>query len=556
MHSGGLGAETAAPASRPFSTARYLPLCVAALGVMLSGIATYAIARQLTLNSDEVQSFLAAQSILHGHVLLAGWHLSVDNFFFDDTIPFVIMEGVFGSRIAEIPVFAAILHMAVVTVALIACMRQRGPRRRRLIPLAVIMLLLGAPPAGITLPMLLPGLHGTGLVLSLLALLCLARMARPGGLRRRYVACFLLAACPAIASDPFTLIYAFGPALLVLFWACLAAPAPPRPAVLTGLVLAATAIGMATPRVIGVAGGFHLEPTLTFGFVRPEQLAHNAAGLVFGFLDGAGANVFGRDIENIATLTSGARFAGWVCGGMAVIVSWRIPRQAFPVTLDRLLLAGCAVLAGACLTSRMFGSAMDGTPMIGTQESTRHLTPLIVFGAILAARAMGGALAALPTRRSRAAGMVALAACSAGLLAGHEAMAIRLFRSPSWISSNPQTSLGQYLLSRRLTCGVANFWDSNIVTALSDGRVTIRAVAGPPLGPLKPFLWLSDEAWYARLDHPQFAVWRTGMQDWLHVTGETVRATYGEPKGVEQVGLYSIATFAGATCGTPGGRNG
>jgi hypothetical protein len=521
----------------------------AGLCVVLSGIATYAIARQLPLNSDEVQSFLAAQSMLHGNVLLTGWHLSVDNFTFDDTIPLVFLEGTFGTHIAEIPVFGVIVHMLILALACIASLRRAAPARSRAISLAMIVLLLGVPPSGVYLPMLFPGLHGTGLLLSLAALLCLARLARPGGTRRRWItAGFFAAAVPAIASDPFTLIYAFFPALLVLGWSCLAVPEFAAPATRFGLVAGTICLGLAIPRAISWAGGFHMEPTLSFRFARPDQLPGNAFHLVSGFLNEAGANLVGRNLRSLGTLTSGARFAGWICGTLAVRRSILAGSPGAGITLDRLLLAGFTVLATACLTSRMFANAMGGTPMIGTQESTRYLTPLLVFGGILAARAMPSALAALPAPRLRHAAFAALLACAAGLLIGHEITANRLFRSEPWIAANPQAEISRFLLSQGLTCGVANFWDSNIVTALSDGHVTIRAVAGPPRGPLHPFLWLSDESWYAHLKRPQFALWRTGTEDWLHVTADTIRATYGEPARVEQFSGYSVAVFAAPAC--------
>ena len=127
-------------------------------------------------------------------------------------------------------------------------------------------------------------------------------------------------------------------------------------------------------------------------------------------------------------------------------------------------------------------------------------------------------------------------------------MASKLFRLPSWISSNPYGEVGQYLLSHGLTCGVGEYWNASSVTALSDGRVVVRAVLGGPHGPLVPFLWASDEHWYAQMAHPTFAIWRTGEENWFHVNAETVSATYGKPARIDEVLGFSIAYLPGSTC--------
>jgi hypothetical protein len=55
----------------------------------------------------------------------------------------------------------------------------------------------------------------------------------------------------------------------------------------------------------------------------------------------------------------------------------------------------------------------------------------------------------------------------------------------------------EFLESNNLTFGLADYWDSNIITYLSNGRITIRAVVGYN-GEIGPFRWLAAESWYGK----------------------------------------------------------
>ena len=53
----------------------------------------------------------------------------------------------------------------------------------------------------------------------------------------------------------------------------------------------------------------------------------------------------------------------------------------------------------------------------------------------------------------------------------------------------------EFLESNNLTYGVADYWDSNIITYLSNGRVTIRSVITRN-GEIGPFRGLAAGSWY------------------------------------------------------------
>jgi hypothetical protein len=60
-----------------------------------------------------------------------------------------------------------------------------------------------------------------------------------------------------------------------------------------------------------------------------------------------------------------------------------------------------------------------------------------------------------------------------------------------------------FLESNNLHYGMADFWDSNVISYLSNGRVIIRAVV-PSGDKLFPFKWLSVESWYSNDETKKF----------------------------------------------------
>ena len=513
-------------------------------GLLISAISSYAAIRQFGLDSDIVSGFLAAQSVLHGNVLLSGWHLTPDNFVFDEVWPLAVIEGVFGEHIRELTAFSAGIDVLVSLACTFACTAFTSSRVT-LIGFAVVMLLFGSLPGDMDLPMLHPNYHGSGILLSVVGLMLLAKLAGAGRKRRFWTVCaFCLVSLTAIASDPFTTVFAFGPALVILGYDSLMAGRASVARALIALVAAVVLIGHAIPLIFASLGGFRMEPNVLLGFVAPGHLPHMFVGVLFGFLDIAGANIFGWGGRGPATIAQYVRLAMWICGIVAVASCLRRNRMT---TLDRQLLMGIAVLIAACLVSKTFDIALNGTLADGIGGATRYLSPLVVFGTVLIARAVPGAIDRLSPGWIRTAATILLLAGACGLLADHAAKAVSLLGSPSWTKHNVFKDIGRWLLDRDLTCGVSDYWSASLITAVSDGRISLRAVIGPG-GHLVPFLFVSDEHWYAGLQHPKFAMWKTDEKNPFNISLETVSATYGKPTRIEQAFGYTVAYLPGDTC--------
>jgi hypothetical protein len=252
------------------------------LGLGACAFDVYTVASQIWQTSDSVHSFLEAQSILHGNFLLSGRHLSIDNFIFTDASFFVAYEWLFGARPQALVVVPSIIYVLIVGACLAASFSSLRPSRRNVVAFATVVLLVGLPaarapspdPADPIKPILLADFHAASILFSLVALILIAALAPAGRIRDRPLAASVLAliCAGAVASDPFTVVFAFGPAVLVLIGDAVLSGGNRNDVSLAAIVVASSVIGRITPALFHQLGGFTTDPTVTFAIVGPENL--------------------------------------------------------------------------------------------------------------------------------------------------------------------------------------------------------------------------------------------------------------------------------------------
>ena len=230
-------------------------VCLAA-----SAFDVYGVARQTWQNSDSVQGFMEAQSILRGNILLNGWHLTRDNYVFTDAPFFVAYQMFFGARPEALVVVPSAIYVLIVVACLAASLRSLKLSRHNVVALATVMLLVGLPslrtpstdPLAPAAPLFLSNFHAASVLFSLVALILLAVLAQAASIRNRpLVASFLGLICfLAVASDPFTVIFAFGPAVLVLLGDVALSGGARKEIGLAALVACSSVFGMAVPELV------------------------------------------------------------------------------------------------------------------------------------------------------------------------------------------------------------------------------------------------------------------------------------------------------------------
>ena len=516
------------------------------LSLVSCSLNIYAVVRQTWQTSDSVQSFLEAQSILHGNFLLSGWRLSSDNYIFTDTLFFVVYEWLFGARPEALIVVPSAIYVLITLTCLAASLRSLKPSRHNIAALAAIILLVGLPslrPPSIHLfspaaPILLADHHAASILFSLVALMLLAVLARAGRIRDHWgVASMLVLVWVAtLASDPFTLVFAFGPAILVLL--CDLAPQgnKTKQICLIAIVVTASILGIIIPALLYRLGGPMVEDTIGVSrFIGADDFVTNNQALLFGFLYSSDAYIFGRDLLNTETIAHIVRLCGWILGAMFVI--WNLPRLKRHwdgSLLDRILIASIVILTLACIFSEEFTFALGGDVFNGGRCKI-YISPLIILSAVLVARAIPTAEAWLPMKTLRSMARNGLVVLAASLLMLRSPDILTPKSSPAWVRTNPYVEVSQWLEARHLNHGIGDYWVSSIIRALTDGRVNVDAAVAWTDGRLEPYVFDADADFHSGAEAPMFVMWREGDDpfDWYHVNAKAVEATYGRPARTE-----------------------
>lgn len=501
---------------------------------------------RLAQNSDSVLSFLRAHEILQGNVLLSGWSVQVDNFYFTDTLPFVVAELFVGPDRHLLATVPAIVYALFVLAALACSLAPSRSLTQNLGAGAVAVLLL-VPPHwfGDWDPVLLSNFHlGTvlgGLLALRLAARCLDVNVEPGrvGQIGNLLAVFFLTAA-TVASDPFSLVFAFGPSLAVMgFDALLRQPSGRETACILTLV-AGVVFGVALPEAIAWSGGFSTINFIHGHFVEASEFGRNITAVVFGLLRLVGAYPFGLELNSWPAALTAIRCVGFalMASGVCRTVVLFFRGRTLPL-FDRMLCASVfGVLAACCMSAQYNGEIAPGTEWSGG-AAIRYLVPVPLLAAVLAMRQVPELIARLQ-QRPRLVAQGALLFLALPLLLGGEWFVGDFSERPDWISSSPPSTVVRWLEMRRLSHGVGEYWSGSLISALSSDTIRVAPVA-PAAGILQPSIVATSSRWYAQA--PQFVIWQDANQAGISL--ENVRATYGgRIRQVALVGGYRIALLA------------
>jgi len=431
-------------------------------------------AQTYQLNADPAAQALQAWQMWHGNPLLRGWWLGDVNFYTVELPLNVIIEMVIGLRSDVVHVGAALVYMAV--VLLTALLARGGARGRE----GVVRALLGA---GI---MLAPSLvYGTRVLMQgpdhmgtmipiLLMLLVLDRAPE-----RWWVPLAVGAMLTwAQVSDPlatYAAAAAVGVACAVRACSEVARrrrPPKDRWSDVALVVAALVSIGLAHLIIaqIHAVGGFYFPPPKNgVGFAPLSTLPVHSRFAVYCLLILFGADFIGQQ-PGIGAILALLHLAGIALGFWALWIGLR----GFFGRRDRVtqsLVAGTVII----LVAGVFGTYMT-SPVVGAHE----IIPVLPFCAALAGRLLGGRLVKARLEPVLALGL----ACYLGGLADNDTQPIQ---APA------HTALANWLTAHHLKYGLAGYWESNITTLDSDGKVRVASVAD---GGVAPDAYESDASWY------------------------------------------------------------
>jgi hypothetical protein len=494
----------------------------AGLTWLITGILLFTVyvhmSRTTPVNSDGASNALQAWAMLHGNPLLRGWQLSDVSFYTTELPQYAALEAIRGLSPDVVHLAGAMTYTLLVLLAgLLAKGRVTG--REGVLRAGLAMGIMASPQYndGVYVLVLSPDHAGTTVPV-LLVWILLDRAPR-----RWWVPPLAgLLLTWALVADNIALIVGVAP--LIAVGACRAY----QVAVLRGrgvraawfeLLLAASAIAAAAGsgligKTIAAHGGFFVWPVgnqLADLSLLPKNLMLTLQGILLLF----GANFLGHNLGYVTALTivhlAGIGLAGWaVC---AALRRYGQAELAVQLTVTAIVISLAAYLCGR--------NALD-------LHSTREFTAVLPLGAALAGRL-------LARRLSEARMMPALAF----VLTGYLLAMGRVVALPPVPAQGAQ--LAAWLSAQHLHYGLGGYWQSNVVTLETGGRVRMRSVlaAGPVIIADN---WETEPSWYdpARYE-ANFIVLsqnRPGAQSFPWIAN--VRATFGQPASIHYLGQYTI----------------
>jgi hypothetical protein len=480
-------------------------------------------ARTLGADSDGASNALQAWAMLHGNLLLHGWHLGDASFYTTELPEYMLVELVRGLRPDVVHVCAALTYTLLVLLAAFVA-KGRAPGRVGLARAAIAVGIMLLPPLsnessfGSAAIDLLSVPDHTGSAVPVLAVLALLDW---GG-RRWYVPLLTgLALAWAVVGDPLLLLIGVVPVLVV----CLARAGnrllrlrDPLPHVWYELSLAAAAVGgagaaSAAVHLIRASGGYVLAGGVAQFVPSAALLPGNLAGTGQGILRLFSADFFGERFGPGLAVTAIHLIAvALVAAGL-----WLAVRRYF----------WSADLAAAILATAIIANVLAYLVIFQASFIYNHeVAPVFSLGAALAGRVLAG-----PLLRNRLEPLLGFwLACCACTLAP---------TIPLATPTPAETDLGAWLEARHLHDGIAGYSLANKTALETGGRVRMRAVMDMQCSGLTPLAWETDTALLnSRAYDVNFLV--TASQ--TVTEGEGI-SEFGKPARVYRFEVYTILVW-------------
>jgi len=473
-----------------------------------------------SVSSDGGSNALEAWDMLHGNLVLHGWTLTDVSFYTTELPEYMLVELIRGLGPAVVHTAAAFTYTLLVLLAgLVAKGRATGREgvARALIGSGIML----APQLGnpVFVLLLVPDHVGTGVPLLLIFLV----LDRAG---RRWYAPPVIALMLAWATigDRLVIAAAAIPIVVVCGIRIVRAVLADRPlaavrfeAGLAAAGIASLGISLLALRVLGHLHGYKLIPLGT-------DLA-KVSGLTRHFrLTGEGVlGLYGADFVH-APLGPQTAIAVLHLAGLA-LAAWALARalRRFFRT-DDLLVQVLAVGILADLAAFVFSS------LPRTIWDTRQISAVLPLGAALAGRLLAGDLL-----RARLVPVLAV------ILACYTA-ALGFDAAQHDIPAHDQ-SLADWLVAHGFKYGLSNYFEGNITTVDSGGRVHLIAVHWGADKSV-PRAYQSDASWYdPQLHYANFVVNTGADQPRAIIPSGDLRQAFGPPAKVYHDGPYTILVW-------------
>ena len=501
------------------------PRVVWAAGLALAALVLFLLylrdAQTVGQSSDSGGIALQAWDLWHGNPILRGWWLSDECFYGVDLPVQAVVEMAVGLRPGAVHLLAAVQYTAVVLLAaLLARGRARG--REGIVRALLAAGIMLAPSVDLGSRVLLQGPDHVGTQIAVLATFLVLDRAPQRWWAPVAVGVLLTWAQVNDVQATFSAAAAVAVACGVRACAEVArSQRPPRERWYDASLVVAALVSFAMAHLIvsGIhaAGGFYVPgPKNGLGFAPISAMPAQSWATVYNVLILFGADFIGQPM-GISAIFALLHLVGVALGFGALWLGLR----GFFTRMDRVnqaLVAGTVFI----LVAGTFG--LYSGAVIGAHD----IIPVLPFCAVLAGRLLGPRLAALRLEPVLAAGLVVMLAAL-----GYNDI------QPKAVP--PSTQLAGWLEAHHLTMGLGGYWESNITTLDSGGRV--RVVSTVNNGTTAQAYESSAEWFNPARYQANFIVSYSRSTDPSPVKPSVVRAWYGTPAHVYHFEDYTIMVY-------------
>jgi hypothetical protein len=472
-------------------------------------------------SSDSAAISLQAWQMWHGNPILSGWWLSDECLYAVDLPVQAVIQMFAGLRPGGIHLQAAVEYTAVVLLAaLLARGRARG--REGIVRALLTVGIMLAPSRALGSRVLLAGPGHLGTQIAVLATFLVLDRAPQRWWAPVTVGVLLTWAQVNDVQATFSAAAAVAAACGVRACAEVARwQRPPRERWYdASLVVAAlVSFGLAHLIVSGIhaAGGFYLPgPKYGLGFAPISAMPAQSWATIYNVLILFGADFIGQPM-GISAVFALLHLVGVALGFGALWIGVR----GFFTRMDRV---NQTIVAGTVFILAAGAFGLYSGAVIGAHD----IIPVLPFCAVLAGRLLGGRLVALRLEPVLAAGLAVMLAAL-----GYNDI------QPKAVP--PSSQLAVWLEAHHLTSGLAGYWESNITTLDSGGRVRLASTVG---GGTTAEEYESNATWYnPAISQVNFIVSYSRSTDASPVRPSVVQARYGTPAHVYHFEDYTIMVY-------------
>jgi hypothetical protein len=482
-------------------------------------------------DSDMANILLMASDLLHGNLLLHGWHTSDVSFYTTELPQYALLESFFGPTWLTAHVAGAMTYTLAFLLALVLARGQVTGRRALTATLIVAGLML-APGANSVFALLVAVGH-IGTSVPLLAAFVL--LDRAG--RRWWAAPAVgLVLAWALIADPLVLIAGVVPIGIVAAWRLLGGlrrrELRRHELALFLSMVAATATAKVSERILAASGGYVAAPYRST-FQPLSALGANARSVLHSLLALFGADGSGlhgpalwfalMHLASVAVVMVGLGMAAYRFFSVSGLV-------------DQVLLVAIAAIAGGAVVT------------IAAHNGPHEIAPIEPLAAALTARTlviqarMSAAAPQEPATSSRSprtrvlAGLVLVPGVL--LLAGY--LAALQFAASQPAQPPQYAQLATWLTAHGLKNGLADYWEASSVTVNSGGMVHVRPIL--PFAHEEP--WMTNQAWYnPATSNANFLILDTWLNQPRRWTREVVIREFGRPARIYRAGTLTILVW-------------